>query len=111
MVNQEQIDKWKQEHGEVYKITGEIPLDDNNDPEPQDFYFSKPGRIHLSRFAKEAIIDALKAQNNVVFGCLLHPAPETVQQLVAKKPGLIIPLASELLKVTGLNQDFLAKKL
>jgi hypothetical protein len=107
MPNEEQIKEWKQQYGEVYEISGE-PEDAG---EPMTFYFRKPGRADLSRFAKEVAKDMLKATNNLVFGCLLHPGPEVLRKMVDEKPGLVLALGAELQKIIGSSQDFLSRRL
>jgi hypothetical protein len=107
MPTEEQIREWKERHGEVYEIRGEVE-DGGGD---QVFYFRKPGWADLSRFAREVTRDLLKAANNLVYGCLLHPAPEVLRRMVDEKPGLIMGLAGELQKIVGSSQDFLARKL
>ena len=106
----EQIASWKQQHGDVIEIQAE----ESGDPELDDLtiFCKKPGRTELSRFIKDAASgDALKAQNNFFFGCLLYPAPDVVKAIVDKKPGLIVALGNELQSLTGINQSFFMKKL
>jgi hypothetical protein len=105
-VSPAQIEQWKQQYGDVYEIR-----DDGFDGEQLLFYFRKPGRPQLSRFTKEAMKDAFKAVNNLVFGCLLHPSEEVVRRLFDEKPGLAIAVGNELQRIVGTNQDFLSRKL
>jgi hypothetical protein len=107
MPNEDKIQEWKQQYGEVYEIASDV--DDAG--EPMTFYFRKPGWADLSRFAREVAKDMLKATNNLVFGCLLHPSPDVLRKQVEEKPGLILALGAELQKIIGANQDFLSRKL
>ncbi len=109
-VTPEQIKQWKAEHGDIYKLSGEIQ-DDKDSFVLHTFYFKKPGRVQLSRFAKEAMSDALKAQNNLIFDCRLYPDETVIRELFEKQPGLIMSLGAELVKIVGMNQDFLSEKL
>ena len=102
--SEEQIEQWKSQFGEVYQLTSE-------DDELLVFYFRKPDRTHLSHFAKKAMGDTLKALHTLIKDTLLYPSHEVVSKLFAEKPGMVIPLGSELQTIVGTNQDFLAKKL
>jgi len=106
MPNEEQIKAWKEQHGDVFEIRGE----DAGDQE-MTFYFRKPGRADLSRFAKEATKDVLLATNNLVVNCLLHPGPDVLRKLIDDKPGIVLALGAELQKLIGSNQDFFSRKL
>ncbi|MDR3561907.1 MAG: hypothetical protein P4N59_10800 [Negativicutes bacterium] len=102
--DQAQIDKWKAQFGEVYEITSDAD-------EEQVFYFRKPDRGQLSRFAKKVMQDALKAMHTLIFDTLLFPSQEVVNKLFTEKPGMAIPLGSELQTIVGTNQDFTHRKL
>ncbi|WP_027364023.1 DUF6848 family protein [Desulfotruncus alcoholivorax] len=105
VISQEQIEKWKQEHGDVYKIEGDedslLPV----------CIFRKPGRPDLSRFTKESLKDVYKSMNNLVYGCLLYPSADVVRKAAEEKPGIIIAYGGELQKIVGVTQDFLSTKL
>lgn len=103
-----QIEVWKQQYEDIYELNADA--DEGDSPIPT-FYFRKPGRMQLSRFAKEVMKDALKGMNALVFDCLLFPDRDTVEALFKKKPGLIISLGGELQKLVGTSQDFFVKRL
>jgi len=105
-VNEELVQQWKQQHGDVYKLSGE-----DDDGKAMAFYFRKPGRSDLSRFTKEVTKDMMKATNNLVFGCLLFPSPDVLRKMAENKPGIVLALGGELQKIVGSNQDFLSEKL
>ncbi|MDQ7790055.1 MAG: hypothetical protein U1D96_05405 [Eubacteriales bacterium] len=107
MPDPKQIEEWKKEYGEVY----ELSADTDDSDQPQQYYFQKPGRKHLSRLSKELMKDAFRGMENLVFGCLLHPSEEVLRAELQKKPGLVIALGGELQKIIGTNQDFFTKKL
>lgn len=107
-VTLEQIENWKEEYGDVYKLTGEP---ENEGDQPLEYYFRKPGRAHLSRLSKELMKDALRAMENLVVGCLLHPSEEVLRAQLQKRPGVVVALGGELQKIIGTNQDFFTKKL
>ena len=105
-VAQETIDQWKQQYEEVYEMTGEL-----EDYSEIKVYFRKPKRADSSRLIKETMKDPERAVNNLVFSCLLYPAPDDLKKEIEKKPGLILVLGNELQKLIGSNIDFLSKKL
>ncbi|MGE5607412.1 MAG: hypothetical protein ACM3YE_17200 [Bacteroidota bacterium] len=107
-----QIKEWKAKYGDIYDLS----IDDPEEcPELADkrIICRQPGRTHMSRFVKEIASggDALKAQNNFFYDCLLYPDAEVIKQATDKKPGLIIALGNTLQKQTGINQVFTVKKL
>jgi len=110
VVNNEQIEQWKKEYGDVYQLTGDVDTEEDLGAS-QVFYFRKPGRKDLSRFVKEMAKDMYKATNNLVYGCLLYPSADVVRKMAEEKPGLILALGGELQKIIGSSQDFLSKKL
>ena len=103
-VTKEQIEKWKQEHGDVYRI-------ESDDELMPVCYFRKPGRADMSRLSKEGVKDIYKSMNNLMFGCLLYPAPDVARRAVEEKPGLVLSIGGELQKIVGVTQDFLSTKL
>jgi hypothetical protein len=108
---QTKVSEWKSKYGDVYQITVDDP---EECPELADVEIicRQPGRSQLSRLVQDiAKGDALKAQNNFFFDCLLYPDGEVIKQVADKKPGLIIALGNELQKLTGTNQNFTMKKL
>ncbi len=104
-VTQEQVDKWKTEHGEVYVLTSEDEAD------ALAIVVRKPDRNHLSRFAQGAMKDTLKALHNLAVDTVLYPAPAVLNKLFTEKPGLVIPLGGELQNIAGTNANFTARKL
>jgi hypothetical protein len=107
----ELIKGWKERYGEIYELTA-----DENEELPElvklRIICKTPGRTELARFIKDATVkDALKAQNNFVYGCLLYPDAEVLKQIIDKKPGLIVALGNELQSLTGTSQNFFMKKL
>lgn len=106
-VTDEMIVEWKKQHGEVLKLSGEV----SEETGQEEFYFRKPARKDLARFAKEAVKDIMKGTNNLVYACLLYPNGEDLKQRLEEKPGLILALGSELQKVVGSNTDFLSTTL
>lgn len=71
----------------------------------------EPKRTEFARFARDANQDAHRAMSNLFFDCLLDPAPEHVQEVCGRYPGLVIPLASKLLAIAKANLEVLEKKL
>jgi hypothetical protein len=105
------IKAWKDRYGEIYEL-----MADENEELPElaqlRIICKTPGRSELSRFIKDATAgDALKAQNNFVYGCLLYPDAAVLKQFVDKQPGLIVALGNELQSLTGTSQNFFMKKL
>lgn len=105
-LNDTQIQELKAKHGgEIFEITG-----DDDDGKTMTFYIKKPDRSLISRFTKELMQDTMRAMNNLVFGCLVSPA-EHLKKIVDDRPAMIVPLANEVQKVIGFNQNFLSHKL
>lgn len=107
-VSEEKIQEWKNQYGDVYEIKDDELNEGKALPE---MYFKKPERKDLSRLAKEMMKDSFKAVNNLVFGCLLHPAAEVVKKSFDEEPGCAIRVAGKLQEVIGLDRDFTVKKL
>lgn len=107
-VSEDKIQEWKNQYGDVYEIKDDELNEGNPLPE---LYFKKPARANLSRLAKEMMKDTYKAVNNLVFGCLLHPAPEVVKKVFDEEPGVAIKVAGKLQEIIGLDRDFTVNKL
>lgn len=101
----EQIEKWKAQFGDVYRIASD------NDDLLLTLYFRKPTRQHLSRFTKSITTDTLRALHNLVQDTLIYPDMEVLTPLLTEKPGLIVPIGTQLQEIVGTNNNFLAKKL
>lgn len=102
-VTKEQIEQWKAQFGEVYKIQ----TDTEN---PMVFYFQKPARTHFSRFIKDSMKDAYKAMHTMVNDLALHPSKEKLAQIFQERPGLVVAVGNELNKIIGVSEDFLTSK-
>ncbi len=107
-----EIKEWKAKHKDIY----EIGIEDEDDKESVldgvRIICRAPGRAELSRFIKDVTAgDALKAQNNFFFGCLLHPKAEVLKEIVDEKPGIIVALGNKLQEITGISQNFTMTKL
>lgn len=105
MPDEVKIQEWREQYKAVYQVSAE------GEDGQLEFYFRKPERVHLSRFAKAVTSDTLKALTQLIFDCLLWPDEARVRTLFEEKPGLIISLGSELQKLIGTNQDFFVKRL
>lgn len=106
------IEEWKRKYPKgVYLLRSE-EVDDCPELENVDIYCKTPEREELSRFIKDATGgDALKAQNNFFYNCLLDPDPSFIKTIADKKPGIIIALGNKLQELTGINQGFTMRKL
>jgi len=105
-LNEEKAQELKDKYGDVYRLSSE-----NDEGDMLYFYFRKPTRPDLARFAQELSKDLLKSTNNLVYGCLVAPDVEEVKKMAVEKPGMILALGGELQKLIGSNMDFLAEKL
>lgn len=108
---EQRIDQWKEQYKEVYELQTDDP---EECPELASLRIicKRPDRTSLSRFVKEASSgDALKAQNNFFYGCLLYPDAEVIRNVAEQKPGIIIALGNKLQELTGTNMGFTMKKL
>jgi len=104
------IPGWKAQYKDVYELSidEEVP----NELSGIRIICRAPGRVEMSRFIQDVTKgDALKAQNNFFFGCLLYPDVEVIRTATDQKPGLVIALSNKLNEITGLNQNFTIKKL
>lgn len=101
----QQIAKWKAQYGDVYKIVSD------SDDLALTLYFRKPMRQHLSRFTKSLTTDTLKALHNLVQDTLIYPDMDAITPLLTEKPGLIVPIGTQLQEIVGTNNSFLAQKL
>jgi hypothetical protein len=107
LVPTEQIQQWKNQHGEVIKLESEP---ENVSDSPLVFYFKKPNRQNFSRYIKDTMKDAFKAMNTMVMDLILYPSPEKATELFQEKPGLVVAVGGELCKIVGVSQDFLTTK-
>lgn len=107
-VDEAKIQEWKNTYGDVYEIKDDDLEEKSGLPV---MYCKKPGRVDLSKLAKEMMKDTYKAVNNLVFGCLLHPAPEVVKKAFDEEPGVAIKVAAKLQEIIGLDRDFTVNKL
>lgn len=105
-VTKEQIDQWKAQYGEVYKIE----IDTDNLEEKKVFYFQKPARTNFSRFIKDSMKDAYKAMHTMVNDLALYPSKEKLAKIFQEKPGLVVAVGNELNKIVGVSEDFLTSK-
>lgn len=104
--------EWKAQHGDVYELIAEETDENISELGNTTIYCKAPGRVELARFVKDAATgDALKAQNNFFFGCLLYPDAEVIKRISDKKPGIVIALGNKLQELTGINQNFTMRKL
>jgi hypothetical protein len=106
-LTKEQIEQWKAQYGEVYKIQTDT---DNPNEKPLVFYFQKPARTHFSRFIKDSMKDAYKAMHTMINDLALHPSKEKLAQIFQEKPGLVVAVGNELNKIIGVSEDFLTSK-
>lgn len=114
-----QIEAWKAKYKDVYQLSVDLDDDEEKTSDVIDSLTAlriicrEPGRNELSRFIKDVVGggNAIKAQNNFFYGCLLHPTAEVLQKIVEQKPGLIVALGNKLQELTGMNQNFTLKKL
>jgi hypothetical protein len=101
----ELIARLKAEHkGEIY----ELAVDDESGLVA---IMRKPGRPDFSKFAKDVATDAYRAQNNLFFGCLLHPSADVFKDAFEKDPGLAMAFGNKLLTMAKVNVEVLEKKL
>lgn len=107
----ELIKRWKEQYGDVYEIKPDSYEEALKEGLPETFYFRLPGRPELSRFAKGAMTDTLKALNNLVMDCLLYPDKAVVTALLDRKPGLAVSLGSKVQQLVGTSLDFTHRKL
>lgn len=102
---------WKAQYGELC----EMQLDEMEDIQELNgvrIICKMPGRANISKFVKDVNAgDALKAQNNFFFDCLLYPDASVIKQVIDKKPGVVIALGNLLQSQTGFNTNFTMKKL
>ncbi|MCL4514152.1 MAG: hypothetical protein M1379_00935 [Firmicutes bacterium] len=110
LVSKEQIEKWKKEFEGVYELRAETD-DDKPEEVPLTLYFKRPGREELSRFAKSAAGETLKATSQFVFDCRLYPDEQVLRKLFEEKPGLAISIGNKLSEIVGVNQVFTVKRL
>jgi hypothetical protein len=101
----EMIAGWKSKYGDVHELKSE------SEDLPLTLYFRKPSRQHLSRFTKSLMQDSLKALQNLVADTLLYPEMDKLTPLFAEKPGLIVPIGTQLQEIAGTNTNFFQKKL
>jgi hypothetical protein len=103
--------QWKEQYGEVYEIKPDNPEEALKEGLPDAFYFRLPGRPELSRFAKTAMTDSLKALNNLCMDCVIYPDRSVVSSLFDHKPGLAISLGAKVQQLVGTSLDFTHRKL
>lgn len=108
MPTEEQLKEWKAKHGELIIMETEDQGDD--DSSIPTFVFRRPNRAHVSRFVKTGMSDPAKGLRQLIVDTLLFPGEEVLEKLLSEKPGLMVPLGSELQKAVGSNHDFFVKR-
>ena len=95
-VTPQQIEQWKQQHGEIYLLEGDDLA----------VYCKKPGRPVMARFVKEMQRDLYSASQNMLSACLVHPSMDALLAVAKEKPGVILSLAGELNELAGTTTSF-----
>ena len=106
----ELVEQWKAQYGDVYELSPENE-DAAKEGVPEVLYFRLPGRPELSRMAKTAMTDSLKAFNNLCMDCVLWPDKSALVAVFDKKPGLMISLGAKVQQLVGAGLDFTHRRL
>jgi len=101
MPTEEQIQRWKEEHGGVICSTvGE-----------KDYYLRRPTRAEYKRLIDTSQKSVYDASYTLVISCLLDPDPKEIGDDCKDNPNLHIFLSAELQDQFGGNLGVSSKKL
>ena len=104
----EKITELKAQHGELYLLE----IDDPDLVDLAQVVVKAPGRTVLGRFQQDAVGGKpFKATRQLLLDCLVYPAPEVLEAVEARYPGVVVSLGG---KVAGLSKaavEVLEKKL
>ena len=88
---------------------GARTIDLVSDDDGREYSFQWPQNHHISRYAREAATNALKASTNLVISLAIEPEAADLRRMFEEKPGLPIALTNEIGKRTGLTEEFSEK--
>jgi len=98
---EEQLNAWKQQHGEILQVTVGSNL----------FYLRKPNRPEYRRFVDTMSRSLYDAGLQLVVDCLLHPSVNEFMALLEANPNLHMQVAGELQTKFGADVPVGSKKL
>lgn len=99
--SEEQLNAWKQQHGEVIEVT----------VDERSFYARKPTRSEYKRFIDTMGRSLYDASLQLVLDCLLQPSAKELMVLLDENPNLHIQIVGELQTKFGANVPVSSKKL
>ncbi len=96
----DKIDEWKK--------NGEITLVSLTD-DPFDGIFKVPTADHM-KLANTQKNDMDK-NKQLCLDCVLYPKPEIFLKILEERSGIVVPIATKLVELSGVTQDVIVKKL
>lgn len=99
-MDQETIDKLKVEHGELHII----------EADGHTVAVRMPTAAEFERFVETAQKKELAAMKRFLRDCLVYPSQDELTAMIAKRPGIFVPFAKELAKISGATVEAEGKK-
>jgi hypothetical protein len=96
MTFDEQVARWKEEHGDIYRITTDDGL---------TVVVREPNQDEMGRFVRRATKDVIRAMRDLVTSCALDPSLEALSVRLDKQPGMALTLGNKLLELSGLMAE------
>lgn len=106
--SEDQIAKLKEQHGDLYPVSVELPSDGE-----VEFVVRSPTKAEYSVFLKESLDESVRhaALRRLVRPCVLFPQGEDLTGLVERFPALHETLGKSILELAGMVSAQLGKKL
>lgn len=102
----------KQKYGvELYEVIVTVGDAETANQKEATFYFKKPSPADFGRFIKDSGQKTITAMTNLIASTLVDEQKTELAELTAEFPGIVVPVASELLKLLGVTAEAMVKKL
>lgn len=102
----------KEKYGEIlYEVSvsvGDVEIGNNKDV---TFYFKKPSPADFGRFIKDSGQKTINAMTNLISSTIVEEQKTEFATITEEFPGIVVPVASELLKLLGVTAEAMVKKL
>ena len=94
-----------------YEVTVSVGDAECGNQKDFKFYFKKPGAADFGRFIKDSSQKTVTAMKNLVASTLAEEQKDEFDAASVEFPGIVVPVATELLKLLGVTADAMVKKL
>ena len=96
---------------ELYEVTVSVGDAEADNQKEYSFFFKKPSPADFGRFVKDSGQKTITAMTNLISSTIVEEQKEEFAFATVEFPGIVVPVASELLKLLGVTADAIVKKL